>query len=126
FAIECDWRDGHAHVPIKPRQVAELKAWKQDLAVNYGYAVDWWDRDRMREQLASERYLGALYDPNSGHLHPLNYTLGLARAATAMGVRIFERSQVTALTRGDRPVFKTAHGEVRCNFAVLAGNAYVH
>jgi gamma-glutamylputrescine oxidase len=126
FAIDCDWRDGHAHVPIKLRQVVELKAWQQDLAENYGYAVEWWDRERLRAQLPSERYLGALYDPNSGHLHPLNYTLGLARAATALGVRIFERSQVTALTRGDKPLFKTAHGEVSCDFAVLAGNAYVH
>jgi gamma-glutamylputrescine oxidase len=126
FAIDCDWRDGHAHVPIKLRQVAELKAWQRDLAENYGYAVDWWDRDAMREQLASERYLGALYDPNSGHLHPLNYTLGLARAASSLGVKIFEHSQVTALTRGDKPLFKTAHGEIRCDFAVLAGNAYVH
>lgn len=126
FAIDCDWRDGHAHVPLKPRQVAELKSWQQDLAENYGYSVDWWDREATREQLASERYLGALYDGNSGHLHPLNYTLGLARAATSLGVRIFEHSQVTALTRGDKPVFKTEHGEVRCNFAVLAGNAYVH
>jgi gamma-glutamylputrescine oxidase len=126
FAIDCDWRDGHAHVPIKPRQVVELKAWQQDLAENYGYAVDWWDRDALRERLASERYLGALYDPRSGHLHPLNYTLGLARAATALGVRIFEHSQVTTLVRGDKPLLKTAHGEVSCSSAVLAGNAYVH
>ena len=126
FAIDCDWHDGHAHVPIKPRQVEELKTWQHDLAENYGYAVQWWNRDAMREQLASDRYLGALYDPNSGHLHPLNYTLGLARAATALGVRIFEHSQVTALTRGDRPLFKTTHGEVACGFAILAGNAYVH
>src|SRR5204862_7831076 len=24
FGIDCDWRPGHAHVPIKPRQVHEL------------------------------------------------------------------------------------------------------
>ena len=126
FAIGCDWRNGHAHVPIKPRQVTELKAWQQDLAENYDYPVEWWDRDGLREQLGSERYLGALYDPNSGHLHPLNYTLGLARAASSLGVRIFEDSQVTGLIRGDKPRFKTAQGEVDCDFAVLAGNAYVH
>jgi gamma-glutamylputrescine oxidase len=126
FAIDCDWRDGHAHVPIKPRQVVELKAWQRDLAENYGYNVEWWDQAGLREQLATDRYLGALYDPNSGHLHPLNYTLGLARAAVSLGVRIFEGSQVTALTRGDKPLFKTTLGEVSCDFAVLAGNAYVH
>ena len=124
--IDCDWRDGHAHVPIKPRQVDELKAWQADLARDYGYPLQWWDRDRLREVLASERYLGALFDPRSGHLNPLKYTLGLARAALDRGVRIFEASPVTQLQRGARPVLRTAHGEVSCDHAVLAGNAYVH
>ncbi len=124
--MDCDWRDGHAHVPIKPRQVRELQEWQHDLAENYGYELPWWPREQLREQLASDRYLGALYDENSGHLHPLNYTLGLARAARAAGVRIFEHSKVGKLVRGDKPVFKTANGEVACDFAILAGNAYVH
>ena len=126
FAIDCDWRPGHAHVPIKPRQVDELRAWQRDLAGNYGYDTEWWERDRLREVLATDRYLGALYDPLSGHLHPLKYVLGLARAAQALGVRICEGSQVVALQRGAKPVLRTASGEVRCDFAVLAGNAYVH
>ncbi len=125
FAIDCDWRDGHAHVPIKPRQVDELKHWQHDLADNFGYAVDWWGRDQMRATLASDRYLGALYDGNSGHLHPLKYTQGLAQAALSLGVHIFEQSKVTSLTRGDKPVLRTASGEVVCDFAVLAGNAYI-
>jgi gamma-glutamylputrescine oxidase len=126
FSIDCDWRPGHAHVPIKPRQVVELRAWQDDLATNYGYRLQWWDRDRLRDELATDRYLGALYDPDSGHLHPLNYTLGLARAAQSLGVRIFESSKVVKLTRGAQPVLHTAAGDVRCDAVVLAGNAYVH
>lgn len=125
YGIDCDWRPGHAHVPIKPRQVDELKSWQQDLAENYGYELPWWSREQLREQLASERYLGALYDPNSGHLHPLNYTLGLAGAAESLGVRIHEHSKALRLVRGQQPVLQTDRGEVRCDFVVLAGNAYV-
>ncbi|MEL1265293.1 FAD-binding oxidoreductase [Pseudoxanthomonas putridarboris] len=121
--IACDWRDGHAQVPIKPRQERELRAAMEELGTRYDYPVEWWSRERLREQLASDRYLGALYDPNSGHLHPLEYALGLARAAMAAGVRIFEHSRVTELVRGRHPVLKTAQGEVRCGFAVIAGNA---
>ena len=124
--IACDWRDGHATVPIKPRQQRETQAAVEDFATRYDYPVQWWDREKLRDQLASDRYLGALYDPNSGHLHPLEYALGLARAAMAAGVVIFEHSRVTRLVRGDKPVFRTALGEVRCDFAVLAGNALVH
>jgi gamma-glutamylputrescine oxidase len=126
FAIDCDWRDGHAHVPIKPRQVDELRAWQRDLAENYGYETQWWERDQLRATLASDRYLGALYDPASGHLHPLKYVLGLARAALGLGVAIHEGSKVVALERGAQPVLRTAHGDVSADFAVLAGNATVH
>lgn len=125
-AIDADWRDGHAHVAIKPRHVDELQAWRRDLEHNYGYPVQWWDRDQLQAQLPSPRYVGALYDPRSGHLHPLNYTLGLARAALAAGVRIFEHSPVLSLERGARPRLRTAGGEVQGDFCVLAGNALVH
>jgi len=125
-AIDADWRDGHAHVAIKPRHVGELQAWQRDLGDNYAYPVQWWDRDQLQAQMPNARYIGALYDPRSGHLHPLNYTLGLARAAVAAGVRIFEQSPVLSLERGPRPRLRTAGGEVEGDFCVLAGNALVH
>jgi gamma-glutamylputrescine oxidase len=124
--IAADWHDGHAHVAIKPRHVDELKAWQRDLADNHRYPLQWWDRDRLQAQLASPRYLGGMFDPRSGHLHPLNYTLGLARAATAAGVRIFEQSPVLSLARGPKPGLRTAEGEAVGDFCVLAGNALVH
>jgi gamma-glutamylputrescine oxidase len=124
-AIACDWRDGHASVPIKPRQERQLRTWQAHMAERYDYRMDWWDREQLRAQLASDRYLGAVYDPHSGHLHPMEYAFGLARAAIAAGVRIFERSQVTELVRGKTPVMKTAQGEVRCEHALLAGNAWL-
>jgi len=124
--IDAHWRDGHAHVAIKPRHVGELKAWQADLAGTYGYPVEWWDRDQLQAQLPSPRYIGALYDPRSGHLHPLNYTLGLARAAEAAGAVVHEGSEVTALRRGPRPALVTANGTVEADFVVLAGNALAH
>lgn len=125
FAIDCDWRDGHVHVPIKPRQAAELLALQRDCAERYAYPLEWWDRERLRAEVASERYLGGLFDPRSGHLHPLKYTLGLAAAARGLGVRIHEGSRVTRLERGAKPVLHTARGRLDCDFVVLAGNALV-
>lgn len=123
--IAADWRDGHAHVAIKPRHITELKAWQRDLEENYGYPLQWWDREQLREVLDSPRYLGGLYDPRSGHLHPLNFTLGIAAAAERAGALLFERTEVTKLERGAKPVLRTAHGEVQADFVVLAGNAIV-
>jgi len=125
YAIDCDWRRGHAHVPIKPRQVVELRRWQRELQDDCDYPVQWWEREQLRATLASDRYLGALFDPRSGHLHPLKYTLGLAAAARSLGIRIFEQSKATRLVRGAKPRMQTASGFVDCDFAVLAGNAYV-
>ena len=45
--------------------------------------------------IASSRFHSGAYDPDAGHLHPLKYTLGLADAARAAGVKVFENSPVT-------------------------------
>ncbi|KAF1690218.1 NAD(P)/FAD-dependent oxidoreductase [Pseudoxanthomonas koreensis] len=124
-AIDCDWRDGHAHVPIKPRQERALRGYIEHMQERYDYPLQWWDRRRLRDELESDRYLGAVYDAASGHLHPLEYAFGLARAALAAGVRIFEHSRVVELVRGAKPRMRTAHGEVAAGFAVIAGNAWL-
>ena len=74
--------------------------------------------------MQSERYCGGLYDPDSGHLHPLNYTLGLARAAPA-GVRIHEDSCVTRVRASRAGMVETSGGNVRARFVVLACNTFV-
>jgi gamma-glutamylputrescine oxidase len=124
--IDCDLNWGQVHVAIKPRHVTELQAWREELERDYGYASPrWLDRSELRGILATERYLGGLLDPRSGHLHPLNYTLGLARAAEVAGARVFEGSQVTRLDHGDTVTVSTDAGSVRARYVALCCNAYV-
>src|SRR5690606_32643494 len=123
--IQCDWRDGHAHVPPRPRQDRELRAGLVGMAERYDDPLERRARARLRRELASERSLGAVYDRASGHLHPLEYCLGLARAALAAGVRIYEQSPVVELVRGPKPVLRTARGQASGDFAVLCGNAWL-
>ncbi len=123
YQIECDWRDGHASVPIRARQERTLRAGMIELAERYDYPLQWWDRQQLREQLDSPRYSGAMFDAASGHLHPLAYAQGLARAAESLGVRILEQSPVLQLVRGARPQLRTAQGAVSADHVVIAGNA---
>lgn len=62
-AIGCEWRDGHAHVPLKPRQVQALQHGIVRMAERYDYPLEWWDRARTRQVLDSPLYLGAMFDP---------------------------------------------------------------
>jgi gamma-glutamylputrescine oxidase len=127
-AIDCDWRSGQIHVAVKPRQCAELRAFQEEMARDYDYPLEYLERPALQRKLASPRYLAGLYDPRGGHLHPLNYTLGLARVAAAAGVTIHEGTRVTgyrAAGAGRPAVAVTAAGEVAARYLVFAGNAWL-
>ena len=124
--IDCDLHWGQMHAAIKPRQRDELKAWQHELVETLGYAsVRFLERPEVEGLLATRRYCGALFDSRSGHLHPLNYTLGLAAAARAAGVVIHEGSQATSIDRGDPARVITANGSVRARHVALCCNAYI-
>lgn len=121
--IDGQFVAGHMLTAVKPRHDRELRAYVEELQQRYAYeGVRYMPRDEVHSVIASTRYLGALYDPNAGHIHPLNYTLGLAAAAERQGVRIFEGTRALDFT-GRAPVcVRTAGGEVRCRQLVLCGN----
>jgi gamma-glutamylputrescine oxidase len=128
FSIDCDWVDGYMLTAVKERHVGELRAELAELREGYGYpSVRYVPREELRAILATERYLGALYDSNSGHLHPLNYTLGLAKAAESLGARVFEGTRALSFTEvaGSKVLISTPQGQVRARFLVLCGNVYL-
>jgi gamma-glutamylputrescine oxidase len=126
YAIDCDYRANHVHVAVKPRHVVELKEWVNELHHDYGYeSAQFLDRDQLQSHVKSDRYLAGLLDPRSGHLHPLKYTQGVARAAEAAGALIYENSEVLRYEDGPEVRVHTAHGTVRCANLVLCGNAYI-
>jgi gamma-glutamylputrescine oxidase len=129
--IDCDWTDGHMLTAIKPRHDADLQAELRELRDHYQYqSVRYMPRDEIRSVLATDRYIGALYDRQSGHLHSLNYTLGLAAAAERAGTQIYEGTRAVDYnnvgSNGSSAVrFRTPNGEVRSRYAVLCGNVYL-
>ncbi len=133
YRIDCDWVSGHMQVATKARHDTEIRDEIEMLRATLDYAgARYMPRDEVRSIIPSACYLSALYDSNCGHLHPLNYTLGLAAAAERLGVQIFEQSRAISWTRssangasGDRVSIRTASGEVRARYAVLCGNVYL-
>jgi gamma-glutamylputrescine oxidase len=124
--IDCDLNWGHLHVATRPRQRGELLALQRELADVYGYqSPRFMERSDVEALLATTRYCAGLYDPRSGHLHPLNYTLGLARAAVAAGAVIHEGSPVTRVVPGDPLRLVTPRGTVTARHAVLSRGGYL-
>ncbi|WP_435102741.1 NAD(P)/FAD-dependent oxidoreductase [Arhodomonas sp. AD133] len=124
--IPCDLKWGAVHAALKPRHLREFQAWQREMAEVYGYhGLHWLDREALHERVRSNAYIGGLHEPEAGHLHPLNYTLGVAAAAQRAGAEIHEGSAVTGLERGSPARVTTAEGRVDADFVVLAGNAYL-
>jgi gamma-glutamylputrescine oxidase len=124
--IDCDYRPNHVHVATKPRHLDELDQWIHELHDEYGYgSARLLNRAELQSHVRSDRFLGGILDTRSGHLHPLKYTQGVARAAEAAGVRIFENTQALGYEDGREVVVRTRHGSVRCGHLVLCGNAYL-
>jgi gamma-glutamylputrescine oxidase len=123
--IDCDWRSGHLQVALKPRHEREIRAELEQHA-RYGYAVTRYvPREELRTLVDSSRYVAALYDSQAGHVHPLNYTLGLAAAAERAGARLYEGTRALAVGDGDPALVRTADGEVRARYVALCGNAHL-
>jgi len=122
FAIDCDWVRGYLHVADSPRKARALEADARAMERDYGFATDLATGADVQRHIHSPRYHASAYESTSGHLHPLKYGLGLARAAQKLGVRIFEKSAVLRLDRGATLKAHTAQGSVSARFGVLAGN----
>jgi gamma-glutamylputrescine oxidase len=126
-AIDCDLKPGIIHAGVKPSHGREMQDHARHLRDTYGYAhIRPLSREELRALVASDRYYGGSYDADSAHLHPLNYVLGLARAARDAGVLIYETTAAQKIGRADgKPVVRTASGTVAADFVVLACNGHL-
>ena len=124
-AIACDWQEGYLGVACNPRKGRALMQWADRMQSVYGYPLQRIAASEMGNWIASPRFHSGIHDPRSGHLHPLKYTLGLAQAAAAAGVRIHEHSPVLELVPGDPARLRTTRGEVLAHRVLLAGNVYL-
>lgn len=124
--IPAPFRPGIAHACWTDAQVRQAHAYADRLRRDYGYTqIESLDRDAMARLIPSGSFKGGDIDRGAGHVHPLNYAIGLARAAVAAGVMIHENSEVTRIDHGTKPVGHTAQGKVTCDHIILAANGYL-
>lgn len=124
-AIKCDYQAGHIEAAIRAGHAADLSEWQEHAARHYGYHYRLLSHHELPDFIGSKRYRAGLLDMNGGHLHPLNFTLGLARAFCGAGGRIFEHSPVQSWQseeRGRRVRVQCASGQVEARSLVLAAN----
>jgi len=124
--IECDLKPGIAIAAHRPRYARALAREAEHLRSRYGHdALDVLDRAALRAEVASEDFWGGLMDRGAGHLHPLDYARGLARAAAEAGADIREGTPVTGLASGAPCRVQAGPHMVTADAVVLACNGYL-
>lgn len=123
-SIECGWADGVIEANHRAKNVAEDHEYAEKIQRDYGYdKIRAVGKDEMRSLVGSRAYYGGTLDMGGGHIHPLRYALGLARAASAAGVRIFEQSKVTAVDPSGKVT--TQDAVIKAKHVILACNGYL-
>ncbi len=124
-AIACDLAtSGHLLAAAKPTDLTWMRAEVETLERVMGYPhARVLSPEETRAKVASDAFHGGFLDAFGGHLHPLNYALGLANAAARSGVQLFEHSEVLSVSGERGVVARTARGEVRARHGVLACDA---
>ena len=124
--IDCDYKPGVAHPDHKPAYASGTREYVEHLREHYDYQqISYLDRQSMAEVTGSDTYFGGSLDMGAGHLHPLNYALGLAAAAQKNGAVLNEHSVVEGYHSGSPNRVVTNHGVVSTDTLILACNGYL-
>ena len=127
YQIQCDYKKGIAHPNHKQKFCEDSRRYVEHLNQNYDYQdIEYLNDDEMKEVTGSETYFGGSYDKGEAHCHPLNYALGIAKAALSANAKIYENSTVSGyeLSNGHVKV-NTKAGSVKAQRVVLACNGYL-
>ena len=125
-APDARYLPGVAHGAYTAAEARDLADEAAHLARRYDYPhVEPLDAGAMRALVKTPRYVGGVLDHGAGHIHPLRYALGLARAAEAAGARLFDLTEATRLDPGPPALVTTPQGRVAARHVILAGNGYL-
>jgi gamma-glutamylputrescine oxidase len=124
--IDCELKTGNLHVASKAKEQPWLIEEVDHLRKVYDYQqIRYVEREELAELTSGQGFHGGTLDSGARHLHPLNYALGLARAANELGATLHEGSRVLSYTEGQGVTVKTDAGTVFAEYLVLGCNGYL-
>ncbi len=125
-SIDCDFREvGHLELAYARSHVPELEHAKASLAT-VGVESTIVPRERIREEIGTDAYFGALAVEGSALLHPGRYFAGLAAAADRAGADLHEGVRARSIRRESDGGYlvETTRGGIRARDVFVATNGY--
>ncbi len=125
-AIDCDFhRPGRVKLAAKPEHFAGIARACELLQAEVDPNVVLVPPERIREEIGSDAFHGAMIQTRSAQLHVGRFGVGLAEAAARRGVRIFENAAVDKLERlpGGRWRVRSSLGAIDAGQVLIATGA---
>ncbi|MEP4037116.1 FAD-binding oxidoreductase [Pseudophaeobacter sp.] len=119
-AAQPGWLQPYHDEASKRVVETRVEQWKP-----YGDPMRLLNRDETAAMLGSKAYMGAMLDTRGGHIHPLNYALGLATAAQKAGAILHGHSRAERYEHArDRVVIHTSQGQLTAQNLIIGTNGY--
>jgi gamma-glutamylputrescine oxidase len=123
--IDCEIETNGALQVCNTSEIAAEGKSYIEKARGAGLPFEFWEKDQTAAALGTTVYAGALFDPNSGQLHPGKLVGMWKAAAQSAGAEIYEETPVVHVEEGRVHSLKILNGRtVRAKSLVLATNAY--
>ncbi|MFS2222731.1 NAD(P)/FAD-dependent oxidoreductase [Pantoea sp. B65] len=125
YNIDCEWQqNGYLQAAAWPAALKTIAQKVRDYNAA-GAQTRLLSAQETATISGSPRFYGGWFHPEGGHLNPLGYARGLARAVIAEGGQIYTRSAVSQVTKhGQRWKVATDSGSVLAEKVIFATGAY--
>lgn len=126
YDIKCDMTAGVLHAAAKVSHTEGLKNYQEYLKTTYGYdKFKYYGKEELAELIGTDLYFGGKLGLETVHLHPLNFTLGVARAASEKGARIYHNAAVEKIKSGNPLTLHLKNAQVKAKKLLLCCNGYL-
>jgi glycine/D-amino acid oxidase-like deaminating enzyme len=125
YEIQCEWQqNGYVMAAHRPSAIPFLEQKVRDYN-GVGAKTQFLDKSQVETFTGSPRFHGGWLHTEGGHLNPLAYARGLARAAMEEGATLFTSSSVIDVTpEAGRWIARTEMGSVVADKIIFATGAY--
>jgi glycine/D-amino acid oxidase-like deaminating enzyme len=115
---------GETLMAHNPRALQKMQREADDIARRGGTPL-FLTKDQLASEGLNGEFYGALTTPVGFGLNPRKYLFGLARAAKAAGVQLFQNSPAQKITaEGSHHIVTTPAGTLRSDQVIIATNGY--
>ena len=125
FSVDTELEQNGALQVCNTKEIAEDGRSFIEKARTAGMPFEFWSREKISSAIGTSVYEAALFDPNSGQLHPGKLVALFKTAAESVGVEIFENTPIMHIEEGSSITLTTTTGKtLRTSTLVLATNAF--